>query len=268
MYTIRSITEISEILEVLMESMGMETGSSFVEPSNILTFAGLKGNNYLYSLLKPPDDIDVDTKINQLLNKYGLRVWLALDEKFSKVLVQGDLESLTGMENKTKNSKIILPKFLVPVFDATSGFEGLKVWKKVFRTRLDELVAKGEISDLNSSKQIFSDGIRLGYPDQAILDFDLHLRTDRKTKSISSLLLSAHPFAQIYAGAHPDFFYAPDSWKDAEILIYIETAKKVLVEFYTSDWFTKLESSSKFRNAYAKFEFEHKKAIEERRANL
>jgi hypothetical protein len=80
------------------------------------------------------------------------------------------------------------------------------------------------------------------------------------------MLLVAHPAAQRYGFAIPDFSYEYSSAQDDEIVSYIENGRRILKEFYESDEFKRMEAKKEFKDAYNNFEKAHEKEVEVIRA--
>ncbi|OIN93746.1 hypothetical protein COS81_03570 [candidate division WWE3 bacterium CG06_land_8_20_14_3_00_42_16] len=116
--------------------------------------------------------------------------------------------------------------------------------------------------------EILEDGIELGYPDQAILDFEdcCHKGNVNRDVTVESNLLSASPQAQKYHGAVPEFDYYPEHAGDPEIVAYLQSAKATLKDFYESEWFRRLAKDKEFLEARRKADELEAKGLTELRA--
>ena len=78
--------------------------------------------------------------------------------------------------------------------------------------------------------------------------------------------IPAHPMAQKYHGAIPEFYFYPESANDPELATYIERAKQVLHNFYESSWFKELETNQQFRERCSRSRARHRDYIDKLRA--
>jgi len=253
--------DVAKIVSESIDILGLETGCALVEPSYVLAMAGLKGENYVYSIVAPAESAPRIEEANKMLQSKGIRLLLS-KPGFAGKLADGRFDSLRGYDYKSHRSTKLLPMLSVEPFDMSQGFEGFDSWRSNFFERLGK-VSSVEPQSHDFRQQIITEGIILGYPDQAITDFDKAYKEKRVPSLISSMLLSAHPAAQRYSGAHPDFSFAYESADDPEITTYIEDARRILREFYESEEFKRIEGNEGFKTAYSEYERLHDESIQE-----
>lgn len=80
--------------------------------------------------------------------------------------------------------------------------------------------------------EVVWEGLLLGYPDQAIWDFEQARRKGDMGRLVETDWLSTVP-AGFNKGAHPTFSYYPEHEDDSEIQAYIQKARQVLESFYS-----------------------------------
>ncbi len=254
-------TDVAKIVSESIDILGFETGCTLVEPSYVLAMAGLKGENYVYSIVAPAESAPKIEAANKMLESKGIRLLIS-KPGFAGKLAEGRFDSLRGYDHKSHRSTKLLPMLGVEPFNMSQGFEGFESWRSNFFERLSEVSLEGPMSH-EFRQQAYAEGIMLGYPDQAIIDFDKAYKEKKVPALIDSMLLSAHPAAQRYSGAHPDFSFAYESADDPEITTYIESARRILREFYESVDFKRIEGSENFITAYSEYERFHEASIQE-----
>lgn len=222
----RNTEEIVAIIKEIHEILGTELGEEFLKPSNVLLIAGLKGSNYLYGQkLFPADISDKINQINSRLQAYNLEInfFRKPTDKAIKLSTFNNYIALDHMTHKTKISGVIQ-------YESKTGLSGFRDWLdkqwESFEKKYSKLIA-----------QILVEGIALGYPDQAILDYkDSYETLGQKPykEMVESDISSVVP--KEFRSAVPDFDYYPEHQNNLEIVEYIETAKKILNEFYQDEW--------------------------------
>lgn len=241
-------TEVAKRMEAIYKLVEPSVGCKLVETANVLTIAGLKGTGILYAVPLNRAQFAQISELNKYL--YSLNVQYEVDEPNTNdpEVVQGSLINLNGWAYKTARSEKILKTLGIGPYDSATGFEGLEKWRHGFSVKLYEATENGVLPE-DIELQIFDEGMMLGYPDQAILDFDASVREDKRDELISSMLIAAHPLAQKYSGEEPEFDFYAESYDDPEISDYIVNGRRILYEFYSSPWFSELEKSETFRAA-------------------
>lgn len=87
------------------------------------------------------------------------------------------------------------------------------------------------------------EGIWLGYPDAAILDWEAHLRIGSPAEC-SADILSVHPAAAHAPGASPEFSYSRSHADDRAILQTVKLWRHILRTFYDGLAYTTLITTS------------------------
>lgn len=228
--------ETAKVISRMYEILGPENGCLLVESTAVLAVAGLKGYTFLVDAkIDEQGKVEIEA-LNKQFEAEGLRieVWSSNDAV--------NIFNLKGFAYKTRRTKI--PGYLP--YDYSTGFEGLrKLWREAFE-EVERLKQNREIPT-EVDEGIYEQGVMLGYPDQAILDFEKCLRAGDINKDlINSDMMSASPFAEEYGGPVPEFDYYPSSTADPEIVEYIERAKRVLKEFYSSSWHRAVAQNPEF----------------------
>jgi hypothetical protein len=121
----------------MIDMLGFDTGCILVQPSNVLALAGLKGQNYLYSLITPPDSFSKIDKMNELLESQGVKLTVKNTSQESNVS-GGVLDSLRGYDIKSHNSKKILPSIGVSPFSMSDGFGIFSEWDNQLGERVEQ----------------------------------------------------------------------------------------------------------------------------------
>lgn len=225
----RTIKEIVAIIKEIYEILGTELGGEFLQSSNVLLIAGLKGSNYLYSqkLLSAEISEKID-QINSRLQAYNLEIKFIRKptDNTIKLSTFNNYIALDKITHKTKIPGVI-------TYESKTGLRGFRDWLdkqwESFEKKYSKLIA-----------QILVEGIALGYPDQAILDFEdsYEIANHHGKKMNESDIASVVP--EKFQGAVPDFDYYPEHQDNPGIVEYIKAAKKILSEFYQNEWIQKI----------------------------
>lgn len=243
--------ETAKLVSEIYNALGPLNGCHFVEATAVLALAGLKGFTFLVDCTINQDEIEKIDQLNLILEDQGIKI-----EYFLKDPSQINIINLKGLEYKTKRTRI--PGF-VP-YQSNSGFEGRMEW---FR-KLDENIVSAQTQGFLSPEidiTVYDQGIQFGYPDQAIIDFEKSLRTgDIQKDLIESDIMFTHPAAQKYQNPVPDFDYDPKK-ADPEVLEYLERAKQILRDFYSSELYIKIASDPNFLQAREAVEKRHQERI-------
>lgn len=240
--------KIAEISSILFEKSYTDIKKCLGHSNVILTIAGLKGETSF--ALDLPSDSDeallaIRTEVDDL-NRYlkesgrGLQ-FSANSEPFTiskngedhKIMLIG-LHSLIGFQNISKTSKI--PG--VEPFFVENGFDGLMAWKHKLYNSLAASQANGQIPAEYSTDSMM-DGIRFGYPDQAVWDFAKALSEKKLNTLVDSRIGGTGTFDE----SQPNFDYFLEHAGDKEIVEYKKRAEEILREFYASDFGRKLLES-------------------------
>lgn len=234
--------ETAELVSRVYEILGADIGCRLIEPNIVLAMSGMKGHADMHWVRLDNKKIEELKLVNSKLEIFGLE--LCFPKK-----IEGDCEirgitfaNLKGIERKSKTTKI--PG--VPLFDSRTGRDGLMMWNKEIETSLAKTQKEGKISE-EVNLEVILEGINLGYPDQAILDFEKCLREGKVHEDLLEAdIISSIPEAEKYQGAVPEFDYYPEHKDDPEIVEYIFRAKEILKEFYNSVWFRGLSQKQEF----------------------
>lgn len=228
--------ETAKVISEIYETIGPTNGCQLVEPTAVLTIAGLKGYTFLVDAVVNEEETQKADDLNRHLESIGIKI------KYSRGLNQMLITNLKGLEYKTKRTK--LPGFFP--YLSILGFKGKNTWHDQIEENLEKARKSGEISpDIDT--QIYEEGILFGYPDKAVIDFEKTLRTgDIQKDLVDSDIETTHPFSKKYEGPSCDFHHDPSSANDPEIVEYIERAKQILKDFYNSELLIKISQDPKF----------------------
>lgn len=256
-------SETSKRIFEIYNALGPEVGCHFVDPNVVLAIAGLKGLADAHWVMLNKERSERIKKLNDQMSLHGLKISYRKNLGDGFTLESMSIYSLKGLERKTNTTKIpgVIP------FDSRSGWEGFNKWDSEISKSL-ELAQKREEIPAEVRVGVL-ESIILGYPDQAIWDFEECLRTRRKEDMETGLaqadILSVSSYAQKYQGAIPEFLFYPEHANDPEIISYIKEAREVLKEFYDSPWHQELARDPVFLKAREETDNSAKEAIRQRR---
>lgn len=245
--------EAAKNLEIMYDLLGPELGSLMVESNVILTVAGMKGMTNVPWVKLDKKSIEKIKQSEAGLRSLGVNILYnkeleGLDE--DPAVTQIAIENVGAIGRKAGSLNI--PG--VPRYDRNTGKEGLIDWMKNIDRFIEEAKSRGDLSD-KIDTDVLLQGIFLGYPDQAILDFERCLREGDIHNDLEEAdILSAVPSAEEYYGAVPEFDYYPEHRDDPDIVSYITRARKILGEFYGSDWFKNIIKDDGFIKARKHYE--------------
>lgn len=251
--------EIEKRISEIYEFLGPKIGSRFVNTNVVLAIAGLKGLADVPWVMLNKKGVERIEKLNEKIKARGLKISCPKnlgDEIIPKII---SLYSLKGIERKTKTTRIpgIIP------FDSLSGFKGFYEWNANFGKSLKLAQERGEIPAEVRVGEL--EAIILGYPDQAIYDFEECLRKgDVQTDLQPADIVSVSPYAEKYGGAVPEFDFYPEHANDPEIVAYIKEARLILKNFYDSQWFQKIVRDIDFLKAREESEKAKKEVLRQR----
>lgn len=258
--------ETAKIVEDLFERCPIALSSSLVESNVVLTIAGIKSftncDPYIVSKQNLEDFRRGVNEINQYFQERSLPVSFKLidetdfssSENINRISIM--ILNLVGFERATKRSKI--PG--VSVYEASSGPEGFNRFWGDFEERIKRAKEEGKISkDLNDD--ILSQGIYLGYPDQAILDYSDWYTKKKDPYEIRDANI---PYSRTYQCAEPNFDYYKEHENDPDIRQYIEEAGTALRDFYESDWHKRIAEGDSFISERARQAEIHKKDMDKK----
>lgn len=227
-----------ERLDALYRASESRLGCSWVEANVILTVAGARGTTELVISHPQEGDQEAAEALAPLLASLGLR-WSLSPETRARAdgspFLPGELCSLAGYERVTHATRLDLPRFV-----ASQGWEGLPAWRE---TTLATLAALGYTPD---RAIYFWVGLCLGYPDQALLDFDQALQTG----TFGQLQMADLPACARYGGAQPRFCYRPEHADDPCIRSTLGAWQTLLEGVYASAWHRHLAASPTFQEAH------------------
>jgi hypothetical protein len=235
--------ETAELASKIYEIVEAEFGCRLIEPNIILLMSGMKGHADIPWVKLDKNKIQKLQQINSQLRNFYLEIYFPKKIKDDYTITNLTFVNLKGVEKKSKATKIpgVLP------YDSSSGREGLMDWYKEVNISLENAQKTGMIPKEVDIK-ILIEGIDLGYPDQAIIDFEKCLRVGKIHEDLLEAdIISVVPVAEKYHGAVPEFDYYSEHKDDSGIVDYISTARKILEEFYRSDWFKELSQKQEFQ---------------------
>jgi hypothetical protein len=240
--------ETAEVAAKVYEILGAEFGCRLAEPNIILLISGMKGYADMPWVKLDREKIEKLEFVNSRLKDFGLEVIYPRELKGDYTISGITVINFRGVERKSKTTR--MPG--VPPYDSKLGKDGLMKWYRELDTSLKEAQKIGKISQAVDLEILF-EGIIFGYPDQAIIDFEKCLRTGDIHKDLSEAdIISATAEAKKYQGAVPEFDYYPENKDNLEIVEYISKARKILSDFYQSEWFQELSQKQEFQESRQK----------------
>jgi len=242
----RSGAEVAELVSKIYELAGPELGCRFVEPNVVLTLAGMKGRTDIHWI---PESLQLHQgfrRLEKALQADGIFMnWGFATERDTDI----GITNPRGLQRAVSLSRI--PGTPAPeTIRESMSIEELFRWHQKLIRSLKQAQKKNKIPK-EVEVDILCQGIPLGYPDQAIADFEhcYRNRGDFDTDMMRADILSIHPKAQEYHGAIPEFSLYPEHKDDPRIAEYVATCREILKEFYSSEWFTAIDHDSSFRTA-------------------
>lgn len=252
----RSADEIAAIISALYNALPLHIAIHLIHPNVVLAVAGLKGiaDVHLVSQDKQSDKQCID-EANAEAERYGVQILFedALDD--SDPYVALTIVSLKGVEFASSRMPHLRARFNFPKYNAETGFGGLITWKRKVEAGLEAALSRGELT--SEEKDILEQGILLGYPEQAIEDFEqCHRSGDIHKDLVSTDLISAHPLAAKFQGSVPEFDYYPKSKNNKQTVEYIRLAKDVIRSFYDHKWMQERAKDPAFNTAVERANWE------------
>ena len=156
---LRSGAEVAEILAPIIAHARPREASVLATPAVVLAISGLKGTSYVADLGKLDRAIEeLNIRCPDPLVRFD---WDEIDS--GRIYVH----NLAGIERTSRSSKLpgILP------FNSATGFEGYERFLPMQMHALEREIQFGSYPPEAEAETLFQ-GIFLGYPDQAILDFE------------------------------------------------------------------------------------------------
>lgn len=236
--------ETAKLAEEVYSTLGPDNGCRMVEPSAILTLAGLKSIADIQSAKYDEAEVTKADEVDFLLQQRDitLRCIPHFPQRAIGALLLSNLNGLAYTTSRTK-----LPGY--SPFVVEQGSDRIGEWEEAAEAKQRELIKQG-VLDPAIDLSIYLQGIQLGYPDQAIIDFEHCFRSGDPQGDLQEAdILSVSPYAQEYHGAVPEFDFYPASANDRQIVDYITKARRVLQDFYATLWFQKLTRNADFQQA-------------------
>lgn len=252
-------SEVEKRISEIYEFLGPEIGSRFINPNAVLAIAGLKGLADVHWTMLNKERAEKIEKLNEQIKLRGLKISYPKNLGNEITPKSISLYSLKGLERKTQTTKIpgIIP------FDSRSGWSGFYDWDSRIGESLKLAQKRGEIPAEVRVGQL--EAVILGYPDQAIWDFEECLRKGDVQEDLRSAdIISVSPYAGKYGGAVPEFDFYPEHANDPEIVAYIKEARLILKNFYDSQWFQKIVHDADFLKAREESEKVKKEVLAQR----
>lgn len=237
--------ETAEAAAKVYEIFGAELGCRLAEPNIILLISGMKGYADMPWVKLDREKIEKLEFVNSRLKDFGLEVIYPRKLEGDSTISGITVINFRGVERKSKTTRMSG----VPPYDSKLGKDGLMKWHRELDSSLAEAQKTGKIPKA-ADLEILFEGIVFGYPDQAIIDFEKCLRTGDIHKDLSEAdIVSATAEAKKYQGAVPEFDYYPENKDNPEIVEYISRARKILSDFYQSEWFQELSKKQEFQES-------------------
>jgi hypothetical protein len=223
--------------------LGPRLGAYLTDPNIVLTLADARPQTELFIEDPEPTDTEAFARLNEHATGQGIRFHLSPNSNRPTQLI--GVESLAGLQHATAATKF--PG--IPKFDPASGWAGFDAWNDEAQTSVQAAARRGEYPaeiDPNDQVQLHTiqEGIRKGYPDEAIL---FVARTLREPNPLPNARKTQVPYADYYQNARPNYSYDVND----ETVITRHTAKwgHLLEQYYHSDTHRRLEADDDFRRA-------------------
>lgn len=241
--TILSGQKVAKIAESLYSRLDSRLATHLVRPNVVLTLAGLKGMADVHWVTLNKDII---SQLDALNREFAPQfIYFQVPESFKKSPAEdGQVNVFNGRALARKSQITTIPG--VPRYETSQGSGELLDWFHNLFDNLDNAQREGKIPK-EVDIQILWEGIVLGYPDQAIRDFEKCLRTGDIHQDLKfSPILEGIPYAEKYGAPVPEFNYYSAHENDPEIAEYITKARRILTDFYDSAWHQKLAKDPVF----------------------
>ena len=226
--------EVAKIVTDLYEQVGPHIGCRLIEPTSVLTIAGLKAGADLPFAIIDNDDIN---RVERIHLPTGI-----------------DLQARTAKPDETRHGYKHGQIFLINRDRYAQAERELPIITERATKQL------GSLSEDDSS--IIFQGTFLGYPAQAIIDFVAAYQNDTMDKlDVADILPKEY---QKYSGALPQVCFWPQHKDDPEIQQYVRQSQDVLNAFYESEAFRHIEADPGFIEARVQSEKKWQKSLKER----
>lgn len=240
---------ISEIYDILEPAVAC----NLVNPNVVLTIAGIKPYADVHWIPYTKDTEGKILKANAIIKKYDLELDINLDENSANI-ADGFITSRKGLERITHSTEF---KW-VPKYESVTGKEGHAKWYRETLTNLKDMQKKEELTGDQSLKILF-EGIKIGYPDQAILDYEEAVRLNNRAALIFAEL--DYPKEYWVTTAVPNFHYYPEHSREKSIENWVNSANKVFNYFYNSKWYNTIVKTPTFFEAIDKNRLAQEKGL-------
>lgn len=248
----RTGLETAEIVAQMYTELPKDVSIHLIEPSAVLTIAGMKGQSDIALLVQNPAEAgEKIDRLNPQLEQQGISLWYGRKQSDNTTPFPFGITNPKGYEFSSSRYTIFQTKFGIQPYDSATGMEGLKAWQNNVSDTFSNAETEGRITE--AEKEIYEQGIMLGYPDQAIVDFSEWYKNKRHSEElVEADILSVHPLAIKYHGAVPEFDYLQASIDNPDITSYIQRSRQILKEFYDSPWMQQLNKDATFITERAK----------------
>lgn len=251
---LRTTDQITSVLTEIWGLLDSQMAFKMMQPNVVLAIAGLKPMADMSEISPDNNTIQRLPEINEILHKHGIEIYIIV--KDNAVDYFGGVISLNGLERVTSLSNFPFMKKFKNTLDFKDFIDWKEEMKKAYQKELDT-------GNFNSKEiDILGQGIRMGYPDQAILDL-LHFYRLDKDKRISvapylkifneeldekrieslkgkEIFVKANlniPKEYLETSPLPLFSYSYNNKDNEGITNWIHDANEVLDSFYSSEWY-------------------------------
>lgn len=234
--------ETTKLVSNIYKKLGAHIGSHLVEPNAVLTLGGLRGGgNIIVNNLTKKEKKKIKT-INKELKTQGIKF-------FVNKIQEGTLSDISifnfkGLEYTTCRSK--LP--FIKCFNANKGFKGyINYFNQTEKRAIGYFKSKNKLiekSKLGSPINHLLIGIKLGYPDQALLDMYYSFIKENRTDLISSKIA----YSDYYKNPQPNFSFFKKHIDNTSITNTIKSWGNFLKAFYNTPWQKAISKNSEFIN--------------------
>ena len=252
---LRTTDQITSVLTEIWGLLDSQMAFKMMQPNVVLAIAGLKPMADMSEISPDNNTIQRLPEINETLHKHGIELYIII--KDNAVDYFGGVISLNGLERVTSLSNFPFMK----KFKNTLDFKDFIDWKEEMKAVYQKELDAGNFNFKEIG--ILGQGIRMGYPDQAILDL-LHFYRLDKDKRISvapylkiffneeldekrieslkgkEIFVKANlniPEEYLEASPLPLFSYSYTNKDNEGINTWIHDANKILDGFYNSKWY-------------------------------
>lgn len=260
------ISELEILYDKIYPVFGAGLGAHLADANVVLTLAGARGYTEIFIKRSSREAMEEVCRINGLIANTGVRLEFLKTMSFcggensSFDLSKIAIESLIGYEAASRD--IVQEGILsgLGVFRRDAGWARKDVWVTNLGKAIREAQKRCKIDSRYNLSSILM-GLILGYPFVAIFDCEedgcrrfapsrfagcLYEKLLEGPRERCHLVCANIPWASLYGGDSPNFFFDKAHRDHPKIKAKIETWGKTLKDFYESPWHKKICQNENF----------------------